>query len=57
MTPEEKLKSMGLELPKVPTPMGNYVPYKLSTARRSISRGRVHAGRTDRRSQAASVRT
>jgi enamine deaminase RidA (YjgF/YER057c/UK114 family) len=29
MTPEEKLKSMGLELPKVPTPMGNYVPYKL----------------------------
>ncbi|MFM9847856.1 MAG: RidA family protein [Hyphomicrobiaceae bacterium] len=29
MTPEEKLKSMGLELPKVPTPMGNYVPYKV----------------------------
>jgi enamine deaminase RidA (YjgF/YER057c/UK114 family) len=29
MTPEEKLKSMGLELPKVPTPMGNYVPFKL----------------------------
>ena len=29
MTPEEKLKSMGLELPKVPTPMGNYVPCKL----------------------------
>ena len=29
MTPEEKLKSMGLELPKVPTPMGNYVPYKI----------------------------
>lgn len=29
MTPEEKLKSLGLELPKIPTPMGNYVPFKL----------------------------
>jgi len=29
MTPEEKLTSMGLVLPKIPTPMGNYVPYKL----------------------------
>ncbi|MEZ5850363.1 MAG: RidA family protein [Hyphomicrobiaceae bacterium] len=29
MTPEEKLKSMGLELPKVPTPVANYVPFKL----------------------------
>ena len=29
MTPEDKLKSLGLELPKVPTPMGNYVPYKV----------------------------
>ncbi|MFN3744061.1 MAG: RidA family protein [Hyphomicrobiaceae bacterium] len=29
MTPEEKLKSLGLELPKVPTPVGTYVPFKL----------------------------
>lgn len=29
MTPEEKLKSMGLTLPKVPTPVANYVPFKL----------------------------
>ena len=29
MTPEEKLKSMGLALPKVPTPVANYVPFKL----------------------------
>ena len=28
MTPEEKLQSMGLSLPPVPTPVGNYVPYK-----------------------------
>jgi hypothetical protein len=27
MSPEEKLASMGLALPKVPTPMGNYVPF------------------------------
>ena len=29
MTPEEKLKSMGLVLPTVPTPIANYVPFKL----------------------------
>ena len=29
MTPEEKLQSMGLALPKVPTPVANYVPFKL----------------------------
>jgi len=29
MTPEEKLKSLGLELPKVPTPIANYVPFKV----------------------------
>ncbi len=29
MTPEEKLKSMGLMLPNVPTPVANYVPFKL----------------------------
>jgi enamine deaminase RidA (YjgF/YER057c/UK114 family) len=29
MTPEEKLKSLGLELPKVPTPVANYVPFKI----------------------------
>ena len=28
MTPEETLQSMGLTLPPVPTPVGNYVPYK-----------------------------
>jgi enamine deaminase RidA (YjgF/YER057c/UK114 family) len=29
MTPEEKLKSLGLALPKVPTPVANYVPFKI----------------------------
>ena len=29
MSPEEKLKSMGLVLPKVPTPVANYVPFKI----------------------------
>jgi enamine deaminase RidA (YjgF/YER057c/UK114 family) len=29
MTPEEKLKSLGLVLPKVPTPVANYVPFKV----------------------------
>jgi enamine deaminase RidA (YjgF/YER057c/UK114 family) len=29
MTPEEKLKSLGLVLPNVPTPVGNYVPFKI----------------------------
>lgn len=29
MTPEDKLKSMGLVLPKVPTPVANYVPFKI----------------------------
>ena len=29
MTPEEKLESLGLVLPKVPTPVGNYVPFKI----------------------------
>lgn len=29
MTPEQKLASMGLVLPKVPTPVANYVPFKL----------------------------
>lgn len=29
MTPEEKLKSLGLMLPQVPTPIANYVPFKL----------------------------
>lgn len=28
MTPEDKLAKMGLELPPVPTPAGNYVPWK-----------------------------
>jgi enamine deaminase RidA (YjgF/YER057c/UK114 family) len=28
MTPEEKLAAMGLELPKPPTPLANYVPFK-----------------------------
>jgi pimeloyl-ACP methyl ester carboxylesterase/enamine deaminase RidA (YjgF/YER057c/UK114 family) len=28
MTPEEKLKSMGLTLPPVPNPVANYVPFK-----------------------------
>ena len=30
MTPEEKLKSMGLTLPNVPTPVANYVSFKLN---------------------------
>ena len=29
MTPEEKLTSLGLVLPNVPTPIANYVPFKL----------------------------
>ncbi|MCL4766798.1 MAG: RidA family protein [Hyphomicrobiaceae bacterium] len=29
MTPEEKLKALGLSLPDVPTPVANYVPFKL----------------------------
>lgn len=29
MTPEQKLAEMGLVLPKLPTPVGNYVPFKL----------------------------
>lgn len=29
MTPEEKLKSLGLVLPKVPAPVANYLPFKL----------------------------
>lgn len=29
MTPEEKLASLGLMLPDVPTPVANYVPFKL----------------------------
>ena len=29
MSPEEKLKSLGLTLPKVPTPVANYVPFKV----------------------------
>lgn len=28
MTPEDKLAKMGLELPPVPSPAGNYVPWK-----------------------------
>jgi enamine deaminase RidA (YjgF/YER057c/UK114 family) len=28
MTPEEKLKSLGLVLPTVPNPVANYVPFK-----------------------------
>jgi enamine deaminase RidA (YjgF/YER057c/UK114 family) len=30
MTPEAKLASMGLVLPEVPTPVANYVPFKIS---------------------------
>ena len=29
MSSEEKLKSLGLVLPKVPTPVANYVPFKV----------------------------
>lgn len=29
MTPEEKLQSMGLSLPELPTPIANYVPFKV----------------------------
>ena len=32
MTPEEKLKSLGLTLPEVPKPIANYVPFKLDGA-------------------------
>jgi len=30
MTPEEKLQSLGLSLPELPTPVANYVPFKLA---------------------------
>jgi enamine deaminase RidA (YjgF/YER057c/UK114 family) len=30
MTPYDRLASLGLELPKPPTPVGNYVPYVLA---------------------------
>lgn len=30
MTPEEKLASMGLKLPQVPTPVANYVPFRFA---------------------------
>jgi enamine deaminase RidA (YjgF/YER057c/UK114 family) len=29
MSPEEKLKSLGLELPKLSAPVANYVPFKI----------------------------
>jgi enamine deaminase RidA (YjgF/YER057c/UK114 family) len=29
-TPEERLAALGLTLPAVPTPMANYVPYRLA---------------------------
>jgi len=29
MTPEAKLASMGLTLPEIPSPMANYVPFKI----------------------------
>lgn len=29
MTPEEKLRSLGLELPPAPKPLGTYVPFRL----------------------------
>jgi enamine deaminase RidA (YjgF/YER057c/UK114 family) len=29
MTPEEKLETLGVTLPAVPTPIANYVPFKL----------------------------
>lgn len=29
MSPEEKLASLGIVLPKVPTPVANYVPFKI----------------------------
>jgi enamine deaminase RidA (YjgF/YER057c/UK114 family) len=30
MTPEEKLAALGLTLPSVPTPVANYVPYRMA---------------------------
>lgn len=30
MTPEERLKAIGLTLPAVPTPLANYVPYRIT---------------------------
>ena len=29
-TPEERLTALGLTLPAVPTPIANYVPYRLA---------------------------
>lgn len=30
MTPEDRLKALGLALPPVPTPLANYVPYRIT---------------------------
>lgn len=30
MTPEQKLASLGLTLPEIPTPVANYVPFKIA---------------------------
>ena len=47
MTPEEKLKALGLTLPAVPTPVANYVPFRLDGKTVNlIFPGRGRANRT-----------
>src|SRR6476646_5457220 len=55
MTPAEKLKSLGLALPNVPTPAANYVPFRLDGKTIYLSGqgprkpdGSVHVGKVGR---------
>jgi enamine deaminase RidA (YjgF/YER057c/UK114 family) len=55
MTPEEKLKQMGLVLPEVPKPIANYVPFKrdgntiyLAGQGPRKSDGTMHSGKVGR---------
>jgi enamine deaminase RidA (YjgF/YER057c/UK114 family) len=54
MTPEEKLKTLGIELPKAQIPAWNYIPYRFAGNLLYISgqgpklNGSVHTGRLGR---------
>jgi enamine deaminase RidA (YjgF/YER057c/UK114 family) len=55
MTPEEKLKTLGLTLPEAPKPIANYVPFKLDGTTIYLSGqgprkpdGTYHVGRVGR---------
>lgn len=55
MTPEEKLRSLGLELPPPPKPLANYVPFRLDGKTLYLSGqgprkpdGSMHSGKVGR---------